>query len=47
MMTQFKVCRAIYAGYTRYYLQECDADGYVIAEHNFRHEWNNITLYQR
>lgn len=46
-MDQFKVCRAIYAGFTRYYLQELDINGYIVAEHHIRTEPNNISLFPR
>ena len=46
MMGQFKVCRAIYAGYTRYYLVELDAEGYNVGEYNLYAEFNNIRLNQ-
>lgn len=47
MMEQFRVSRAIYPGHTRYYLQELDAEGYVVAEHYIRTEPNNISLFPR
>jgi len=46
MMCQFRVCRAIYAGYTRIYLMECDVDGYLIGEYPIGFEYNNIRLNQ-
>jgi hypothetical protein len=45
-MTQFRVCRAVYAGYTLIYLMELDSEGYLIAEHTIRSESNNIRLNQ-
>lgn len=45
-MTQFRVCRAVYAGYTIIYLVELDSEGYIIAEHTIRSESNNIRLNQ-
>lgn len=47
MMDQFRVSRAIYPGHTRYYLQELDVEGYVVAEYHIRTEPNNISLYPR
>ena len=46
MMDQFKVCRAIYPGYTRVYLVMLDADGYNIGEFPLYTESNNIRLNQ-
>lgn len=46
MMNQFRVCRAIYAGYTRIYIMVLDADGYNVGEYSIRTEWNNISLRQ-
>ena len=46
MMAQFRVCRAIYAGYTLVYLVILDADGYVIGERTLWSEDNNISLNQ-
>jgi hypothetical protein len=45
-MEQFKVCRAVYAGYTVYYLVELDSDGYNIGEYPLHTESNNIRLNQ-
>ena len=45
-MTQFRVCHAIYAGYTLIYLMEVDSEGYLIGEHTIRSESNNIRLNQ-
>ena len=45
-MMQFRVCRAVYAGYTRIYIMELDSEGYVIGEHTIRVESNNIRLNQ-
>jgi len=46
MMEQFKVCRAVYVGYTVVYVMVLDAEGYNIGEHFIRTEWNNIRLNQ-
>ena len=46
MMDQFKLCRAQYPGYTEYYLQILDEEGYVIGEETIRTETNNIRLNQ-
>lgn len=46
MMDQFRVARAIYAGYTMIYLVVLDDKGYLIEEHNLRTESNNIRLNQ-
>ena len=46
MMDQFKLCRAQYAGYTVYYLQILDEEGYLIGEKTIRSEPNNIRLNQ-
>lgn len=45
-MMQFRVCRAIYAGYTLFYLVELDSEGYNIGEYPLRSESNNIRLNQ-
>lgn len=46
MMLQFKVCRAVYAGYTLFTLFELDADGYIVSERTIGCESNNISLRQ-
>ena len=46
MMEQFKVCRAIYAGWTVTYLMLLDEEGYNIGEIQIRVEDNNIRLNQ-
>ena len=46
MMDQFKVCRAVYAGYTMHYLVQLDAEGYNVGEYPLRSESNNIRLNQ-
>lgn len=46
MMNQFKLCQAIYAGYTLYYIRVLDENGYIIGEHTIRSESNNISLWQ-
>ena len=45
-MAQFRVCRAVYAGYTVYYLVELDSEGYNVGEYPLRSESNNICLNQ-
>ena len=46
MMDQFKLCRAVYAGYTVFYIVILDDEGYNVGEHRIRTESNNIRLNQ-
>ena len=45
-MMQFRVYRAVYAGYTLFFLVELDSEGYIIGEYPLRGESNNIRLNQ-
>jgi hypothetical protein len=46
MMDQFRLCKAMYAGYTLFYIVLLDDEGYNVSEHTIRSESNNIRLNQ-